>query len=261
MKSSKQFNPSKNIFLLLVGSPGSGKTTLALQFPRPYIFDADGNLAGPVRYLKQPDFKYDSGLLDDDDNPVAPFKRWEHMSKCLSAASQDPEIDTIIIDSLSAISDYVKDDIKRQRAMNPMAKNAPPVNEKNRGIIPLIQQEWDIYAHYFTNLVTQLKSVQKHIIITAHHEVKADDNNIMREFLCIQGRMRGQFSGMFGDVWQPFVKTSGMGDKVTYERMIRVVPTNSLDEKGVKTSLDVPPVFPNDYNYIAEKLDIKQNAQ
>lgn len=226
-----------------------------MQFPKPYIFDADGNLAGPVRHLGDAvSFKYDSGLVDDEDKPISPFNRWAHMSKCINAALTDPEVDTIILDSLSAFSEYAKDDIKRQRALNPMAKNAPMVNETNRGLMPLIQQEWDVYAFYFTNLITQLKSCGKNVIITAHHEMKSDANDMMREYISIQGRMRGQFAGMFGDVWQTYIKSSGVGENVKYERMIRVVPTNAMDEKGTKTSLKFPPTFPSDINYIMNKI-------
>ena len=257
MKSFNDFDPNQNLFLLLVGSPGTGKTTLALQFPRPYIFDADGNLSGPVRHLKGLQFKYDSGTSDDDGKEVPPFQRWNHMSKCLNAAVQDPEIDTIILDSLSAITEYAKDDIKRQRGANPMAKNAPLVTESNRGMMPLIMQEWDVFAHYLSNLVTQLKACGKTVIFTGHNELQTDDSNTTREVLCIQGRMRGQFSGMFGDVWQTFIKTTGVGETAKSERMIRVIPLNGLDMKGVKTSLDFPNIFPSDFGFIKSKLGWK----
>ena len=254
MKSSTELSRSQKLFLLLVGSPGSGKTTLALQMPNVYVFDADGNLDGPDRFLKRPSYKYDSGLQDDEGKAISPFNRWNHMAKCINAAVSDDSIDTIVLDSLSAFSEYVKDDIKRQRAANPMAKNAPMVNEQNRVIVPLIQQEWDVYAQYFITLVTQLKSCGKHVIITAHHEMKADASSIMREFVCIQGRMRGQLSGMFGDVWQTYVECVGVGSTATYKRMIRVVPTNRMDEKGTKTSLAVPPTFESDISYILKAL-------
>jgi hypothetical protein len=228
-----------------------------MQFPKPYIFDADGNLAGPVRHLKGVEFKYDSGLVDDDNKPVTPFNRWNHMTKCITAAVKDPDVETIILDSLSAWSEYAKDDIKRQRGLNPMAKNAPSVNETNRGIIPLIQQEWDTFAFYFTNLITNLKGCGKSVIITAHHELKTDAQDIMRDFICVQGRMRSQISGMFGDVWNTYIKSAGMGDKATYTRMLRVVPTNGMDQRGLKKTLDFPPTFPADMGYIKSKLEWK----
>ena len=52
MKNSSDYKPNLSFGLFLMGPPKAGKTTLALQFPNPYVADCDNNLSGPDEYLK-----------------------------------------------------------------------------------------------------------------------------------------------------------------------------------------------------------------
>lgn len=246
MKDSTTISPPTSVALLLVGSPGTGKTTLALQFPAPYIFDADGNLAGPLRHLgnKFP-FKYDTGNVDDNGVEVPPFDRFRRFATCIGAAATDPSIRTIIVDSLTTLRDYVRDDILRQRGVNPNVKNAPVITEANRAFGTLILQEWETYAFYFRNMVSKLRTSNKHVIFTAHQEtIKDEADGIFRTFLAIQGQTRASFAGLFSDVWNPYVSATGFGDAATHTRMVRTISASSTDERGLKSSLQLPNTWP-----------------
>jgi hypothetical protein len=253
MKSSSQLESKRQLALLLVGSPGSGKTTLALQFPKPYIFDCDGNLQGPDAYLKRQNrsqpFFYDSAYRDDDGKPIAPFQRYQHFERCMARAAADPNIETIVVDSLTGFTEIVRDDILRQRPNNPaLGKAAIMVSEANRGMNPLMMQEWDSFAFYFRNLVTQMRTLQnKTFILTAHQEqVQNEADKVFYECLAIAGNSRYKLSGLFTDTWQTFVSASGWGDSAKTERKIRTIASGQSDMKGNKTSLDLPNVFSNE---------------
>jgi predicted NACHT family NTPase len=44
--------PLTPLKILLIGPPGSRKTTFGLQFPNVYVEDCDRNLNGPERWLR-----------------------------------------------------------------------------------------------------------------------------------------------------------------------------------------------------------------
>src|SRR5512146_912517 len=97
--------------ILLIGPPGGGKTTFALQFPKPYLVNCDQNLDGPDRYLKTKHsefaFGYDDVAFDDNGSPVAPPLRWARMRSKTREAGKNPEVGTIIVDSLTHADEYL----------------------------------------------------------------------------------------------------------------------------------------------------------
>lgn len=254
MNSSDQLPEKRQLTLLLVGSPGSGKTALALQFPNLYVIDCDGNLQGPTDYLKRSGlykpYKWDTAFVDDAGKPVSPFNRYNRVVSCLQQAAADPSIDTIYLTSLTAFRDMVKDDILRQRASNVGlgdARNKFPVTEQNRGMTGLMQPEWDTFAFYFRNLVTSMRGCGKTFILDAHYEKQQNEaDKMFYETLAIPGQSRYNLAALFTDTWQTVIVTEGFGANAKTERKVRTIPNGILDEKGCKTSLDLPQVFSNE---------------
>ena len=260
MQSSNDYIPNQSTAVLLVGSPGSGKTTLALQFPRPYVFDADNNLAGPKRYLDKhsKNFAYDIGNVKPDGTPVPPFQRWTHMASSLREACNSPEIDTVIVDSLSSIQEYVKDDIFRQRTQpQRIGKSQFMITEANRDLGQLTEPEWGIYARYFTTLIVTLRTSPKLIVFTAHKESRQKgENGPWEECIALQGMMRYKFSAQFSDCIELSTKTEGFGKEQKVVRAYRTLPSSEINQCGLKTSFELPPEF-NDSTLLLKQVNQK----
>lgn len=225
--------------LLLVGAPGTGKTTLCLNAKRPWIFDADNNMNGPVRRMiaaKDPRLeiiKYDNGILNEHGQEIPAKQRWTNMSAKIKAAAADKDVDTIILDGMTAISLFIKDDIRRQRGLG---------DEEAIKI-----QDWETFAHYIRTLITTCRSVNKTLIVTIHQQLDKDEaTGVYKTFLSMQGQSKGTFSGLFSDVWNTYIKETGMGDKKIYERMVRTMSSGANDERGLKESLQVAPILTQD---------------
>jgi hypothetical protein len=247
MKDLSQLDINRSTTIMIVGAPGAGKTTLALQFPRPYIFDADNKLRGPLRHITSlgidpKTIKYDHGTVDENGTPIKPLQRYQHMVKCLTAAAKDETIDTIIIDSGTAIQEYIKNDIFRQRVPN-VKSNTPLINEANLERAQLTEPEWGIYGRYWNSLVTEMQTLGKIVIFTMHFENRSLNEGAITEVaLAVQGQTRYKLAGLFSDVINPFTKTEGFGENMKVKRYLRTIPVNENDQRGLQSALGLKPI-------------------
>lgn len=239
MKDSSQ-SPDQSVAILLIGDPGSRKTTLALHAPSPYIFDMDHNLAAPARFTKLP-HKYDQAAIDDDGNEIPMPKRYAHMQSCIVAAVQTPEIKTIILDSFTTLTDILIGEIRRQ-----VPSLANPAT-------PLRIQDWGLFAHLFKEIVTRLRHSGKILICCAHQKVEKDEaDGTYKTFLNIPGQSAGTLSGLFTDVWNPFPHITGIGGAQQHKWMVRALPSSANDHRGVKSSFGFK--VTEEYDTVAKKL-------
>lgn len=254
--------------LLLVGSPGTGKSTRALEFPRPYVFDADRNLSGPMRYFRKigrdlSEVKFDYADQDDEGRPVTPFFRWMWMHKCLTRAVADNTIDTIILDGLTTIQEIVKDDIFRQRVgpQNMGNNKFLMITEQNRSMAQLTEPEWGIYGRYWNELLTALKNTHKIVVVTGHDEARKNETNSVWEYtLSLQGAQRYKFAGLFSDVILCGTKLAGVFPNEKKEFFYRTCAVGEHDKRGIKDSFQLEAVFSDFSLLINHLIETKKNA-
>jgi hypothetical protein len=237
--------PPNDLAILLVGDPGSRKTTLALQFPKVYIFDADSNMSAPLNFLKQanPNFAntiyYDRANVDDTGKEIPIPNQYAHMSACLNAAFKNPDIETIVLDSLTSIVDILIAECKRlaSRANN----------------LEMRIQDWGTFGGLLKHLVTSLRSSGKISIFTGHNRVEKDESDgRWKYFLNIPGQSSTLLSGLFTDVWNPYPHITGIGSTQKHDWKIRCLPSSDVDHRGIKSSFGFKVV--EDYDTILKKI-------
>jgi len=217
-----------------MGPPKAGKTTLALQFPAPYVADCDNNLSGPTEWLKAnnlPSFDYDVINIKDDGKETPTDMRWEALTKAAKEAVAHPKIRTIIIDGLSSVSDYLMEHIMRIEGKKEMRI-----------------QDWIPFQFMMKKFVTYLRSSGKLIIFTAHERVEKDEvDGILKYYIHLPSQLRNNLGGFFSDVWRIESEKSGQ-DRYVYQ--IRTKPTVRF---ALGTSLiKLPTVLPASFTEIVK---------
>ncbi len=252
MKSSTTFKPSLPQSLLFIGAPGTGKTTFALQLPKVFLLDCDQNLGGPVRYLesqkKTPSFLYGSPLTDDTDTPLPRDKQYARAIDLLEEARLSPEVDTIVIDSLTSLIEILFTHV--------LKSNGKPVNSDLKISDKKFEfEDWAAFGNLLRKLIFSIKATGKRLIITAHSTVEADElTKTLYKFINCPGKTREVISGWFEEAWEFYIHTSGMPPNETATRKIRTVPDARSQHLGLKSAAGFKATMDADATTILAKL-------
>jgi hypothetical protein len=221
--------PKQPLALLLIGPPGSGKSSLALQFPAPYIADIDLNLDGPIRHLRKvkPDFSYwyDTIPLDEAGKPVPVYDQWNRLQIQLAKAVKEPAVKTIVIDGLTHLNNILMAHVTKQAGKSDMDISL-----------------WIPFRKNLMEFIMWLRGSGKDLVMICHEELvyKADAKNIMQQTLvkrspAVSSRLTDYFGGFFTDMWRC---DSSPGPNNTMKYFVQITRTavddlkNSYGERG-----------------------------
>ncbi len=258
MKDSSTFQISLPKSILILGRPGSAKTTLALQFPKPFILDCDRNMDGPVRFLAikaggvMPSFKFDSPLFDKTGAAVPRQTRMDRVQELLNEAVADPDIETIIIDSLTTLIDFVFDKIRATAT----GTNPPKLSDgKKQQDEPLRIQDWGVFASILKQLIFWLKSTGKRIVFIGHISTDKDEaSKMILNFIAVPGQVGDIISGLFEEVWQTEVKATGAEASLKAQYKVCTVGDARSAALGLKSAGGIGAYIDADAPKIIEKL-------
>jgi len=228
MQTIDQYSSSQSSGILIQGPPGSGKTTLACQFPAPYVLDCDLNLKGTIKYLKANKLPLPVGFdtidFDDKGKEVPIAQAYARVAKCLKEAINCPEIKTIIVDGTTRLSDYILADIMRVQNITQMRI-----------------QDWGSYLATWKKFITEMRSAcfkaGKTFVLIAHERPEKDDvDGVIKYFINLPGQIAPLLGGMMSDVWRCEVEERA--GKHAWK--VRTLPSVRAD---LKNSMGLPASF------------------
>lgn len=226
--------------ILLIGPPGGGKTTLALQFPGLVVFDCDLNLDGPEQFIRKEmklplAYSYETITLDVETGKPRPIETcFDYILDQLKVLAANPPVDfqTFVLDGLTFINEF---DI--QKVLSSQRKTL---------------MEPHFWAPFKSNLMSllvgRLRSLGVTTIVTCHEFIitrpSTDPKKIMQAEIvgyqpAVQGGIADFFGGFFTDVLR-CTSTPGVAGKVDFK--LETVKT-TLSE--LKNSMGLPGVMEN----------------
>lgn len=245
MQPITSYSLDDRIRVIIQGPPKSGKSVLSMQFPRPYFIDLDVNLGGPLRYAQRAGVQlpvgYDTVDKDEKGVVVPPQQRYTRLNKLLKEAQENPEIETIVIDSATQLTQILIDEVCRSQG-----KLSPDDFKDGR-------QFWGFFGRLGVGVMAALKCMRKHVVLTAHEKInKTADGSIVYPIKVAWPGQLGQIIGAyFTDVWRCETQTIPKGLEKEYKFVVRTMP-DAMYELG--NGLGLPPVFEFKWDIIAAAL-------
>lgn len=232
--------------LVLQGPSGTGKTTLACQFPGAYIIDIDVNLGGSLRFIQKKGFQlpigYDNLDHDEQGKPVPLRDRFLRLEKLLREAQSNPQIETIVFDSGTTLADVLIAEICRQQSKN-------SISDWKDG-----RQFWGLFAPMCRNFFTVLSMLRKHIVLIAHERTQKSESGAVIYPIKVAwpGQVGENIGVFFTNVWRTEVQQLPDAGRTKYIWSLRTMPDAKYE---LKNTLGLPPTFEFKWEIIAKALN------
>lgn len=215
--------------ILLIGPPGGGKTSLAMQFPYPCFMDCDRNLDGPERFIRSKNSNLEYGYVQityKDGKPLPVHECYDRLLTELDAIAKVPECKTVVVDGVTLINQFIIQKVQHVQKRDTMEL-----------------RDWGKVGAAFINLLyVRLRQTGKNTIVTCHEnpvERANPTNPMLKELVklepAINGGIAHTMAGLFTDVWRCYSEPVAGGK-------VRFVIRTSKDtySADLKNSLGLP---------------------
>lgn len=232
MKEGTTYPTNTAIAVLLIGEPGSGKTNFCMDWPVPWFLDADRNMKNAIDRHPGKRFFYDDPAFDDKGNLLPIHARWPRCIELTNAACRNPEVKTVVSDSLTRLCEYLQAYLVEQPNVEKPVIMA--------GTKCMSKSHWQPFATIMRKYIFDARESGKPFIMTCH--VKVDENELTaakEQTVNISGQLQGTIAGMFSDFIQ--TKAEPHGDKAKYPTGARYfLQTGPTHRIRTKNSLGLP---------------------
>ena len=214
---------SKKFSMILYGSPGVGKTTLALSAPDPVLIDFDRGMSRVKAQHRKPAIFCDT---------------YEEVLKDLESPAMK-DFQTIVVDTGGSFITFLQDWAMR---------SDPKVNRQKNGAISLkgfgaVKTEFVRFTNYVKD------TLNKNLIYVFHSQEQSDkDGNATQRLMC-EGAAKNI-------VWTP-CDFGGYVQMIGNQRVVCFSPDQEYFAKGchgITGQITVPELGPNDENNFITKL-------
>lgn len=153
IKNPSEIEEKKNLVMMVYGTPGAGKTTVALSSPSPVLIDTDGGVSRTHTAHRC---------------PTVQVTKWEDVNAALDEIQAMP-FKSIIVDTVGKLLDYMGDFIIRNN----------PKMRKFDGTLSL--QGYGVRKQMFREFIKRCMLMGRNVIFVAHaSEEKVGDDIAVR---------------------------------------------------------------------------------
>ncbi len=196
------------IVAMVYGSPGSGKSTLACSAPHAVMIDTDG---GVMR------------IYGAHQIPTLQVTKWEEIVEAMNEAKQTPEVETVVIDTVGKMLNYMEEYIKRTASGKKIELNRD-------GSLSL--KGYGKRKQMFVDFIKGVTTLGKNVIFVGHdkEETRGEDTVIRPE--------------VGGSSTNDLMKELDLVGYMEMNGNIRTISFTPTDRFYAKNTCDMPGVIP-----------------
>lgn len=203
MSNTKTLNTDNmKLKVLVYGGSGTGKTTFAASFPKPFFFDFDGGLLS----VRGEDIEYET-YKDKSTNRPEAYEKFSQKLEELHAALVGNHLpfQTVVLDSITTMQESMLRSI--QYTNRTLGKQTT-------------LQEWGMLVGRMEDVLYRISSLNVHMVTIAHEQIVQDEltSEVMILPLIVGKKLPDRIALWYDEVYHSRVDR-GQGGRPVYQMM------------------------------------------